>query len=244
MCDPITLVGLGLTAAGTTAGVVSSTQEKNAMNSKAEAELTRQQNYAKQGQNVFEQSLSKSTPQAVAGQQGAGAQRALQEYTKLQSNQVPGSANGVGQINAPNQLANTEDAIVRGKVNQQNEAGSVLQGYNASGLQQGIKDERARANLGQIGAFAQGSSNALPLELSQAQNSWSGLSGLGSLLNSAGGLLGIYGATHAPVNGATGGASQAQINALGQGWGPLNNSYATNLGFGNQLQSMLNQPLY
>lgn len=200
MCEPSTTVGLIASLIGTGASVASSQIEKGNMNDAAKAELMRQQDYAKQGQNVFEQSLSQSTPDAVKSQMDKGSQQALQEYTKLQNgNQLPQLANANAQINPSKQYNATEDTLVGAKTGASNTANAVLQGYNSSDVLQGIKNLQARSQLGQIGSFSNASSSVLPLELQAAQGSASGLAGIGSLLQSSGGLASTYGAVNKPA---------------------------------------------
>ena len=191
MCDPLTIAGLLTTVGGATAGVIASSDERNAMNQATQNELNRQQQFTKQGKSIFENSLSQSTPQAVQGQIGQGTQRALAGYQQLQSQQVPGFQQGLTQINPNKSFNATENALTQAKVGQQNNAGAALQGYQQSGVQQGIKDLSARTGLNQIGNFAQASENVLPLELQAAANSRSGLAGIGSLLNTAGGVMSL-----------------------------------------------------
>lgn len=220
MCDPLTIAGLLLTVGGGAAGVVASSDERNAMNQATENELNRQQQYAKQGQSIFENSLNQSTPQAVQNQIGQGTQRALAGYQQLQNQQVPGFQQGLTQVNPSKSFNATENALTNAKIGQQNNAGAALQGYQASGVQQGIKDLSARTGLNQIGSFAQASENVLPLELQAAANSRSGLAGLGSLASTAGGLMSLYGAinpTSGPSLGLGGQAIQGYNPAMFNG---------------------------
>jgi len=212
--------GLALAAAGTGLGVDASVESQRAMNDAANAELQRQQAYAAQGRKVFNQSLGQSTPQAVQQQMAKGAENAAQEYAKLQQNQPPALGLGVDTMGQNPFLAQTQNAITQGQLQNTNAANAQLQGYGASDVAQAIKDLQARTQLGQIGSFAQGSENILPLEMQQAQGSHAWESGLGSLLGTAGGLLSLYGALNPATTVAPLGAGQvAGFNPASMGVG-------------------------
>lgn len=214
------IAGLLASLAGTGLGVAGSMESQSAMNDAAKAELSRQQQFNKQGQSVLQQSIAQSTPKAAQQQLGQGQQQALQEYAKVQS--TPASyAQG-----AQSDLAKaTSDTTVQGKNQLGNQAAAPLQSYDAYSLAQQIKDMQAQTQLGQIGTFARQSESVLPLEMQQAGQSGSTLSGIGSILNTLGGLTSLYGATrpqtvvgaNQPINfgGSSYGVSGAQPMWMG-----------------------------
>jgi len=199
------------------------------MNQVANSELAAQNQFAKQGQGVLANSISKSTPQTYQQQQGIGAKAAEDAYQGLQANKPGQLALTGSQINPNTQAAATENNLVQGRVNNQNQAAANLQGYNQAGLSQNLKDISADTQLGQIGTFAQQRANLLPLQLQAAQNSQSGLSGIGSLLQTGGGLLGLYGAINAAPSAVAGGAGTNQLAGLSSGYGPVSGQYAKSL---------------
>lgn len=185
-----TLAGTGLSIAG-------QEESKSAMNDAAQAELTRQQGYGKKGQGVFQESLAKSTPGAARQQMQQGQQQALNEYAKVQD--VPSSVMPSGSADP------TADKVVQARTGMSNQASAGMQGYNAFDVAQLIKDLQARTQLGQIGSFAGASEGVLPLEMQQASQKGSTLSGVGGILNSLGGL-GMMGAgVSQPSGGGMGG---------------------------------------
>lgn len=186
---------LALSAVGTGLSVDASAQDANAANKAANNELALQQQYAKQGQSAFANSLAQSTPQAVQQQNKAGQAEALQNYAALNT------ALPVQPVNTgTSQSDKASNAIIGQKIGQANQSSADLAGYNASSVAQWIKDLQAQTQLGQIGSFAGASENTLPLQLQQAANSGNTLSGIGSILSSIGGLGALYGA----VNGGGG----------------------------------------
>lgn len=188
---------LAASALGTGLSMTASSEESSAANQAAQNEVALQDQFAKQGKNVFEQSLSQSTPQAVKSQMQQGQQEALQNYAQLaQQGGLPGQGLSQPANASAEQSQATENAIVGGKVGQGQQASSALQGYGASDVAQWLKDLQAKTQLNQIGTFAQQNENTLPLQLQQAMSSQSTLAGIGSLLSSVGGLGSLYGAVN------------------------------------------------
>lgn len=229
-CTGLEIAGLVASVAGSGLGVLSSSQAKDNMNQAANAELMRQQDFAKKGKNVFEQSLQESTPDALAKNRQAGALQAVQEYQKLQGAQAPQlGLLSEGQVN-PNERANaTENTIVGAQTARSNNANAALQGWNTSDVAQSIKDLQARGRLGQIGAYSNQSASLLPLELNAAQHSEDGLTGLGSLLNTAGGLASTYGSVQPPASNFNFASTMQPAQGI-----PFNNMWA---------QGLFNSPL-
>jgi hypothetical protein len=229
MCTGLEIAALAAMAGGTGMGMAASSMEKGAMNQATQDELNRQQEYARKGQAAFEKSFEQSTPEAVAAQQAAGATKAAQEYTKLQNQDVLGKGlqSQWGAVSPNEQLVATENALVGGRVGQQNTAAARLQGYGQSALDQQLKDQEARTQLGQISQFAQASQNVLPLELQAAQNSQAGLAGAGQLLTTAGSLAGLYGMMSPAA--APGALTSGQGAAFQAGFGPVSAAKAASI---------------
>src|SRR5882724_935132 len=172
-------LAVGLTLAGTAASAKAASDTGAAENSAANAELQRQAQFQQQGKQLFNQSLGQSTPQVAKQQLQQGTNQALQQYQNIQS------------IPLTNQPTTAEQTTRNQLFNQ---SAAPLQGYNNFSMQQAIQNLLAQQNLGVVSGNAQASAGVLPLELQQAAQSQQGLAGLGSLLSSAGGLAGIYGA--------------------------------------------------
>lgn len=211
-----------ISALGTGLSMTANTEEQNSANKAAENEINLQNQFAQQGKNVFENSLSQSTPQAVQKQINQGQQTAANQYAALQSQGLPGASLNTESNPQPQQSQATENAQVGAKIGQQNAASAALQGYNASDVAQYIKDLQAKTQLGQIGTFAQQSENTLPAQLQQALQSQSTLSGIGSLLSSLGNLGGIYGAINS--GGMSGVTPMSQVGNYGGTASMLNNA--------------------
>ena len=238
MCTGLEIAGIATALAGTGASEYAGISEKNAMNSAANNELARQQQYNQQGQKAFQQSLQQSTPQAVQGQLNTGAEQAVKAYGALQQNQVPGQGLTAGMTQPNSGAVAAENSLIGGRTGQSNAAASKLQGYGNYNTQQYLGNLAANTQLGQIGNFARQSESVLTLELQQAQNSQSALAGIGSLGQTVGGLMGLFGSLSAPTAGV---ATGNQLAGLGAGYGPVSSGYANTLANGGMLTNQLSQ---
>lgn len=184
--------------------------EKGAMNDAVKRELLRQSGFQRKATGAYEQSLGQSTPQAAQKQLGQGQQQALAEYQKVQA--VPLSVSSPVQPGAKDQITqssrNNAYSDLMAKRNAEN------QGYGNFGLQQYLKDLTANQQIGAIGNMAGRSQGILPYEVQAASQSWGGLHALGTALQAAGSLAGIYNGINAGSSGLAGtGFSQSNIPA-------------------------------
>jgi hypothetical protein len=177
------------------------------MNAAAAAELERQQGYQKRASSTFQESLGQSTPEAAQRQIGQGSEQALREYQTLAN--APLSVSAASQNVAPTQNSTVDTARNQQYDKMMGGLNAANQGYGNYTLQQYLKNLQAGSQLGIIGSEAQASSGVLPLELQDASQSWSGLQGIGSLLQAAGGLMGLYGAVNPSLAGANAAAESA-----------------------------------
>lgn len=180
------IIGTGLSVAGAETA-------KSRMNSAANAELERQAQFQKQSTALFRQSLGQSTPQAAQTQLGQGQTAAQAELAKV-AQQPLGLAMPTQQQTG--NVVGTKEQGARSKLMTQAVAPNL--GYSEYGLQQSIQNLLNQQRLALIGQQSGMSAGVLPIELAQAQQSGSTLSGIGSLLSTAGYLGGMYGATRLP----------------------------------------------
>jgi hypothetical protein len=217
MCTGIelALAAAALSAAGTGASLYGKAQEGKAMNSAANAELQRQEAYQQKGRDIFQQSLAQNTQPVANTQIAKGTQDAQQQYAALNSptNVKPDFGTGSASQN------NVVNSASQAKVANAGNALAPLQGMSDWQTQQAIGNLMANSALGQNASFASSSQNVLPYELEQAQNSQSGLTGVGSLMNTAGGLLGLYGMTMPAA--ATGSFAPAMNNGVWASMSPF-----------------------
>lgn len=219
-----TLAALALTGAGAGAKMYAGQQEQNAMNNATNAELQQQQQFQKQGSQIFQNSLAQSTPQAAQQQIGQGVQNiaGATQASALPPVSLPqtGPTSNAARVSYSGQDAQNQ----RGA-----QANAGLQGYGNFTLQQGLKDLSANSQLGLLGNQAAASERVLPYMLQQAANSQAPLAGIGSLLGTAGQLVGIGSLTGAFGGGAAAAPTAGQIGALGAGFGPTTASFANSL---------------
>lgn len=181
-----TLAALALTGAGTGAGMYAAQKERNAQNAAVGAELQRQKQFGQQTQGVFQKSLAQSTPQAFQAQQQAGAQKALAATPQL---------TGLGQ--APSTSTVGQDV----KNVKQQQASAQQFGLSNQAMAQYLKDLEANTQLGVLSNMAGQSQQVLPIELQGAGQSYGKLGALGSLLGTAGQLVGVGSAVARPKPG-------------------------------------------
>ena len=180
----VEIAGAALALGGAGTEMYANNQVRNKMNNLTGQELTRQKQYQNQASDVFNQSLSKSTPQAANQQIGQGQQQLAQLINQVQGVPLSASMPSFGDVNSSSQQA---------KQGMSNTAASNLGGYSNYSLQQRLKDIAAQSQLGVISGNARQSSNVLPYELQQAQNSEQGLQSAGSIMSDVGMLAGLGG---------------------------------------------------
>jgi len=193
------LAGAALSAAGAGVEVVGTQKSQSAMNSAVENELAQQQGYAKQGRNIFEQSLQGSSPQTAQTEMAQGQQKAMSDYQRLQSLDL----NSAGK-QAPFQSDSSALTVDQGRTNLSNAAQAKLQGYSEWDLQQQIKDLQAKGQLGVLSTNAANTASLLPYQLQAAQHAGDTWTGIGSLLSAAGGITGSLGALGGSLGAAAG----------------------------------------
>lgn len=207
---PILLaVGAALSAAGAGADVVGTQQTQSAMNAAVTNELAEQQQYANKGRNIFEQSLTASSPATAQTQIQQGQQKAMSDYQRLQSLDLNASGKAT-----PFQTDSTALNVDTGRTSLSNTAQSKLQGYSEWDLQQQIKDLQAKGQLGVLSTNAQNTASLLPYQLQAAQHAGDTWSGIGSLLSAAGGVTDAFGALGGSALGAAAGEALPSATPL------------------------------
>lgn len=210
---PILLaVGAALSAAGAGAQIAGASESRSAMNSTMDAFSAREKGLQKKGDTLVQNSLADSTLKASQDQMAQGEKTALDNYSKLEA--TPLASGSFGAVNP-------SDPLQSGRISQSNQANANLQGLSEYQLQQHIKDVLTGAQLGVIGGFAQQNAGVLPYQLQDASQAGAGLSGIGSLLGTAGSLAALGGGMG--IGGTFGGAETAPTisGTIGNGaWDP------------------------
>ena len=183
------IIGAATAAAGTGVSIDAAREARDRMEQQLRGQLAKQTDFQRQATPLFQASLAESTPTAAREQIGRGESEAAQLYRQLQA--VPGSS--AASPLAENALVN---ARTQQQIGQQNRAQAALQGYRNFSLQQWLKDQQARENLGIVSNLSQSSAALTPYLLQGAQNSTQNLAAVGSLLGTAGSLAGVYGSLY------------------------------------------------
>ena len=206
-CTGLEIGGLLATLAGTEVQEYAGAQEQSKMNSDVAANLAAQQQYQKQGQSLVQDNINANTPQAAGQAIASGTSAAQNEYSKANAIPLTSSTGNSAVSNSGGQTGNIVGQDSKAQVGLNNAQAAPLQGYNDWQVGQWIKNLQTQTGLNQLQNFSQSRNSVLPLQLAGDRNSESGLMGLGSLLSTAGGLAGLFGATAAPAAGMNGGAN-------------------------------------
>lgn len=182
-------IAAALAVAGTGTQIAANNQTQSAMNQATQQQINAQNDYAKKGQQVFQQSLDQSTPQAAKQQIGQGQQQAAQSIANAQSIPLTAQQPSFGNVNTAQESA---------RQGLSNNAASNYFGQSNFGLQQYLKDLQAQSQFGVIGGQSGQSARNFGSNLSAASQAGNNLGALGSLLGTGGSVLGSYAASQAP----------------------------------------------
>ena len=197
--DPVT-IGAILSVIGTGTSIASAAKARSDTNNAIQAQINAQKGFQDQATPIVNKSIEDSSPQAALGQIQQGSAQAKDLYGQL--GQTP-----VSQGLVPLSAVNTQ--AVRQSMGQQADAASYGQGLHNYALQQWLSNMNVGNKLGSINTLSEGSAQAAPYLAQLAQQKSAGLSAIGSLLSTAGGVAGMYGAVNNPAGG--GGSSLTPI---------------------------------
>lgn len=193
MCTPLAIAGLALTAGSTVANTIAQGQVTRARNDALAAERIRQGQLDQEAEALNAQSRDRYDD--FEGQQGEKASELGQYFTDQKIENSDANAAVTQEQTAPqsgSSLTVREEQKQRDKAtaftDQQGEALGNLRAFGD--LLGGISRDQARdaSQIGQIGGFKRGSSNAIPLELEAANQKGSGMRLFGDVLGLGGSL--------------------------------------------------------
>ena len=185
------LLGLALAAAGTGVSMTAAESAKKAANDQLLQQLNKQREYQKRATPIFEQSLSSSQPEEVQSYLNQDSQTNKQLLNFVQ-NTMPSSTR-----ENPLERVRSNAAI-----NQQNQANAALQALRNFSTQQFLQNRDTSNQLGVVSGLSAASAQNSPYLINQAMQSQSGLSGIGSLMSTAGGLTALAGSLNQPSTSA------------------------------------------
>lgn len=185
------LVGLGLSLAGTAAGMTAARSSRNAMNNQVKAQLKQQEAFQQQASPFYEQSLRNASRDKALEDIATGATQAQGQYEA--SAKVPGATN-------PLPTGVESGAVIR----EARKNAAQGQGYDYQALQRWLTNQDVNRNLGVISNLSNASAATAPTLTALAGNKGAALAGIGSLMSTAGNLASIYGGINArkPATGA------------------------------------------
>jgi len=197
MCNPV-IFALALTAAGSAAQAAGARKAAKAMAGARTAESIRQKGFQDQANAVVDDSLNKSGKDATdKGMADAAAQRAAASDAAVADVRAPREATGTnlaGDQTANAVMASEGDVAAAknlGYATQQGRAKANLLSFNDVTFNNAINNVKAGQKLNTVGNFMRGSSNVLPIELEAASQKGEGLKTLGTMLSTAGSVVGM-----------------------------------------------------
>jgi hypothetical protein len=197
MCEPVS-ISLGLMAAGSAAQAAGARRAAKAMEGARLAESLRQKGFQAQADAITNDSLNKSGREATdKGMADAAAERTAASDAAVADVRKPVEATGANLAGdqTANQVMATEGDLAAAKnlgfATQQGRAKANLLSFNDVTFQNAINNIRAGQQLNTVGNFMRGSSNVLPVELEAASRKGEGLKTLGTVLNTAGTVVGM-----------------------------------------------------
>lgn len=195
MCDPISLIGLGLSAAGTIANNAAIADANKARNAALAAERIRQQGLERQQSALSDESAK--TMQDFKGDQ-EGRTMDLTEYfqepTASDANAEAGmvAPEGASSITVRELGKQSGQATARANQDAANLARMRSFGDLMGDRMRGI--QRNSSQIDQLTGFRRGSSDVLASEMEAAAQEGQGKGLLGDLLGGVGSIVGSYGA--------------------------------------------------
>lgn len=197
MCNPVA-IALSLTAAGSAAQAAGARRAAKAMEGARVAESIRQKGFQDEANKVVDESLGKSGKSSTeAGMKAAAEARAAEAAAATAEVRKPIEATGenlAGDTSGNKVMATESDlqaARNLGYAGQQGAAKSNLLSFNDVTFQNAINNIRAGQQLNTVGNFMRGSSGVLPVELEAASRKGDNLKTLGTVLSTAGTVVGM-----------------------------------------------------
>ena len=197
MCTPVA-IALAMTAAGSAAQAAGARRAAKAMEGARLAESIRQKGFQDQATKISDQSLSKSGRASTEADMKANeAKRAADAAAATAEVRKPIEATGenlAGDQTANRVMATEGEAQAArnlGYAGQQGSAKANLLSFNDVTFQNAINNMRAGQQLGTIGNFMRGSAGVLPIELEAASRRGDNLKTLGTVLSTAGSVVGM-----------------------------------------------------
>ena len=197
MCNPVA-IALSLTAAGSAAQAAGARRAAKAMEGARVAESIRQKGFQDEANKVVDESLGKSGKSSTdAGMKAAAEARAADAAAATAEVRKPVEATGenLAGDTAGNKVMATESDLQAarnlGYAGQQGAAKANLLSFNDMTFQNAINNLRAGQQLNTTGNFMRGSAGVLPVELETASRKGDSLKTLGTVLSTAGSVVGM-----------------------------------------------------
>lgn len=214
MCDPLS-ASLAMTAAGTYAQYEGQKKANEAMGKAGLDELNRQKNFREQSNAIFNESLGRNS----ADSYNKSMDEQYNRYKGASEGAVTAAAAKGGNIaskGATPQIVSDEGAArsftARESALQNARNSAMANSFGNSMIGNNLANAHSLQDQSMIANFMKGSASVLPYETQAASHAGDTLKGIGTGLNTAASLVGLYGAMQPAAAAAQAPATVSTVN--------------------------------
>jgi hypothetical protein len=228
MCDPLS-ASLAMTAAGTYAQYEGQKKANDAMGKAGLEELNRQKGFREQSTTAFNESLGKNSAQST----NKSMDEQYNRYKNAAESNIGASAAtgaGIASKGATPQIVSDEGAArsftARNSATQNARNAAMANAFGNSMIGTNFENARSLQDQAMLANFMKGSASVLPYETQAASHAGDDLKGIGTGLNTAASVLGMYGAMQPATAAAAAPATVSTANV------PVGTQLSKNLSIG------------
>jgi hypothetical protein len=214
MCDPLS-ASLAMTAAGTYAQYEGQKKANDAMGKAGLEELNRQKGFREQSTTAFNESLGKNSAQST----NKSMEEQYNRYKgAAEGNITAAAATGAGITSKGDtpQIVSDEGAArsftARNSAIQNARNSAMANAFGNSMIGTNFENARSLQDQAMLANFMKGSASVLPYETQAASHAGDNLKGIGTGLNTAASILGMYGAMQPATAAAAAPATVSTAN--------------------------------
>lgn len=212
MCDPLS-ASLAMTAAGTYAQYEGQKKANDAMGKAGLDELNRQKGFREKSTTAFNESLGRNSAEST----NKSMDEQYNRYKNAAEGNITASAAtgaGIASKGATPQIVSDEGAarsfVARNSATQNAQNAAMANSFGNSMIGTNLMNAHSLQDQAMLANFMKGSASVLPYETQAASHAGDSLKGIGTGLNTAASLLGMYGA----MQPATAAAAPATVSTV------------------------------
>lgn len=213
MCDPLS-ASLAMTAAGTYAQYEGQKKANEAMGKAGLDELNRQKGFREKSNTLFDESLGRNSVENT----NKSMDEQYNRYKNAAEGNITAAAStgaGIASKGSTPQIVSDEGAArsftARSSATQNARNAAMANAFGNSMIGTNLMNAHSLQDQAMLANFMKGSASVLPYETSAASHAGDDLKGIGTGLNTAASLLGMYGAMQ-PATAAAAPATVSTVN--------------------------------